>query len=1661
MNPAEDLSFSRRAFFRGVKTLAATGFLYSLPRVENGFLAPVSEVLGPKIALGAERDAYFTFDVVAIDEVGIQVVDVATLDEKGKPVPCKNVKVTLKSRSETGGEVSGITDEKGDVILDLNDIALRDEDGSLLNDIFQCNCEVIIDSSQSRSKLRELSIGLCRIEGASALVIGAHKLEKDDTCYIERLGFDGWDILYTKNIFARSQENTSKHAVTVRFKSTDSVPVSLGAAWKDKDGKEHSWYSSDSIALYDQESGYYKAVFEGKFLLLNPKKPKAGDVPNKDVWDGDEIDVTVMWTAPDGVSYSLTGTLLTEEAPVEGSEYSSPLKPFLTKNGTLGSISLGNADWPCFNNCDISIVNFDFPLHLSVTAYDLLVSLGRDLQITDDNGKPTGDLWMRSTKQCMRDAYTKSMNRYDKGLAMFGKAMPYEDKDKNPCRKVFAKKFDMKIITQVVLGVQWDKFKGTGTKVQKDFAAKLSIGVGVSAKGSFSWKFMAGPVPCFFTITPGLEVLGAFAFTYTHELVEGETIDLNKLATQSKWVPQGAVSLNIKLYLNLALGVGVEGVLSASLSGGAAVLMYIGWGDKRPREDLDSTHFTVGASFHSEVFLQMICLTVSIRVWNHTWDPFYDNWDAAPKSFAAPNQDAWDASDMRFRLTQPNGSKTHSVNVMMTAGGSYEADGDVFEKMRPVTMETMGHSYEVAAKAPSNAFTMGDATPPAIKRNKIPVLRELEDGTLVTELVDCEGVNTFSYHASDTQDSDEPVADDPGTGGNPSGTLAEDEPVADATAPDAAATDATAADGAAGDAPADAVADATAAEGVPADTLISEILGGAEPIDGDPADAVESVADVTGAVAVAAAGDGTGNDANDAPDDQNPTSGQDGQKNGSNDATRGDDNLVGDTYLGFGAAVVSEYEYEPVEGKTTGAVCGSVGVQAIAAHDGIKPTTDVVIYKDVFSDPRQKIVDIDGTPYLFRIVTVDYSITGETLRRTRVVASAFDAASGTWGNPTVIEYNSGNTKLLRIDMFDYDFDIVVRSEGVEWTRSAYACLVVTGGLRPNGDSTTSFEAFSTPTVSVVLLDKHLGVYQRSVNYVSDLYDDGQAHMLAVPHVCDGFAVSNASGVLAFSYLHRSAASADALMTDEATASFGVGYGYVRDGELSVTFNKRPVLVDDGQPVTLDPSVTGMDLVVGSSVKGKYDSLITLLCHKNNGYEVYSATIPSGGSFEQLQVRKCIDSSETLPHIAAWPRHGTFLFTKYRGEDKQTKKSDYYLYAGDFDPLASNQAGFETNNKRVDLNGFRGGTFCVSPTGSYIFYSETYKDEEESINRIMASKYMDTMGGFSEDFPFCELDHSIDGFEVMTIATAESVFLVNEITNPDRCLSQLRFVSVPHAKVGEIEGFVPIDPFVCAGKPCLFQIDIRNHGNVPLSGFEVTMYDPKKGNEGVCTRTVESIDPDSVIETVSSQRDWLEHMEGSASYQPSPSANKNLAKRAANKSANLTTSEGDYLIMPGELLSYSISFDIPENWPNDKPDSHEKTVLLRLNRLWSPGVMVDPLLHMVTHLHEGVDGTLEISPIEAYANLQDPRETVDRDEPDPEPDTDPDPEPDPYHPSKPSNHGAVRRSLPRTGDPLIGAAAPVGLAIGGLASLMGAYSVRRTEIERERRESEEPIDDERE
>ena len=1616
---------SRRAFLRGaVTTVVGMGGIGLLPCVDGGYLAPAYDVLGPTTAFATEGASSFTFTVVGQGEVGFHVVDVATQDSSGNYSPVYQATVTVTSRFNDK-VVSGKTDKEGKVILSIVDLCPPPVEYSTSK--YQCNASIAVTTgTDSRPRMRDFSAGLVSLTGAFGVVIGTHKLESNAP-YVERFTFDNWDVHYTMNTFLRSTKNVVDHDIDIRLANV-STNVTGELTILDAESKTKLLGPFAANATYDASTKYATARVTGRFLQTGHKQCITKD------------SVILQYEySYDGVKRQEKVKMSIETAPIDNALV--PFYPLPFDADSIFSFS-AEGDWPCFNGLSFSLIDPGFPLSVSLTPIALIVGIGLDMSMLDDKGKLSPLAWTREVHLNAINRLRNTYNSIDYKMALRKKnqGAVVDDENSSSQNKKILGNCDLTIIARIVAGIQWSGLKKDSKSEYKQvFDGKGSFEVGLSVSGGCTVQGTVGPVPMFFSLTVGMTATFGGMLDISQEIAEST----RELALKDAHVNlSGAVFINLKLCFNVSGGVGYKGLCTLGISATVALPMYFGWRERKS-SDRSDPHIAIGVTFLLEVVFQCVLFKISGQIWSYTKNPFYDNWKKSGELVGdASGDDAWIAARVKPRfLLDHDGQLRHSF-VAANDGTLLRGSSDPFADMVPVTNDQMHGAREadatrvaaddegldLAAEAARFVAVGEDGMDGVFFRaddntyvyvDKAPCVVMGDDGSPTTVLVDCPGTNTFQF-------VDEPLVAQAEGEESDDGASQEGESHPEAVPTEESEGEAAATESSEGEVVSTEGSEAEMALGADLEAQALSPEGPeAEALTGLPTDA-DALDDVAAAIPVVVSEDELS--ADELPQDEafpregEPEAGEPAEPQVPSDEpaelqAQSDDasSFAGDPFLGFALTVGEEFNYQYVEGKTTGNYCGTAGIADIAEHDGVTPSVDVVIYNEVFSDPRQRVVSIEGVPHLFRVVTVSYpTATGEQRCRSRVVASRFDLDARVWGKPQVIEYGSGDKDLPRLDIFDYDFDVVARPSSAFWTKGASACLVVTGGLRPNGDNTSVYDAFATPTVSVVILDQNLRVMHCSVKRVdTSLYTDGDKHMVLCPRIADGFAYGNLSGAIAYSFLHRSASEAKLLMTSAAKVSFGVGYCFVRDGYLNVSANLK-------DEVTLPSSVTDMEAVTGGPLERRYDSLLTLLFVRSDGYDVCSVMLPVHGTFDDVIIRHNVSSAEVLAEIKPWFHHGSFLFARECPATENEKDKDFGLYEGTFDPQSEGQSRLEY--KRVDKAGLKGKRFAVSPSGSYLFYYETFRgnpgddiDPEtgehtqtyDEVYRIMASRYVD--GAFCEDFPFCELTHPVDHFAIMDITQDASTFLATEITDASKSLASLRYIAVPLSLSAEVEAMTQKEAFVYAGKKCPFEVDIRNHGNLIIEGFDLELLDPAQGGAVIDTVEIGKIDSENILLTASSTN-WADNLMG-ASDAAAP-----LCLSAAEKGG---------LLMPGKLVTYEVEFNIPENW------SGERTVRVRVANARTPGLeAMDEDEGVVRFFHEGVDSSLLLHGASTEAPLYDPEESQKKEE----------------------ENRKRREQLPKTAD-LFQPTGAVGLALGGLGALLAGYSARRVDVEREQLEEE--------
>lgn len=1522
---------TRRNFFKGaVSALLTTGFASLLPPADEDGKAPLVEILGVKRAWAAVASGSYTFDIVSTKQVGIHVDDVSPLADGEDPVPVPGATVNLYSYYPAGLDplhmVSGVTNDKGDVILDIDEISALDKDKKPLGGIYQFNGMLEVKSPESRSHaMREFSTGLIRVVGASALVVGTHKLEDDDEVYAERICFDDWDIHYSENTFIRSKKNDATHTFSIRLlgATSDVTNVSL----KDMAGKLWGGKARTATATYDAETGFATAEFKGEFLHTG----------TGDCITADETTLRFSYTY-DGTKYWSDIVFKAIDAPIEVAPTSSILAPMFNNPsaGLSCTIPTGN---PIFSDVKLSCWTPRTPLNVSFSPTRLILSIGADLVTgssdddlavhnNDESDAPKG--WRDHPVDYFKYSYKKAMKKKTDKLKSLKDNRGWADDEGNVKRYNLAGKVDWNVAVQAVLGLEWlqpgqgevaDTFKGT-----IDLIAQASLSFSFTAETlAFGW------LPAYLTLCLDMSAQVMLMMGVKFDTAVYDS-DSHQLPMQNAiWDLDDAelepIAINFRLAFTLTLGLGVKDVISAGVSGTVAYTMFVGFlSTKSLDPTLPDPHFVVGDEFKVEIFVQLFIFKASTTLWSFK-ETVYDNWPKRSLAAAADEtgEGLWKEGEARFMFVHPGETKPRHTIVR---GGYNEVAGftnsDVYDKLVVVSNAELGNTTESQASLRSVETVAADreaarAARPTLHRDKITKLVLKDDDTYEIVLVDAPGACTFSL--GDTINNGEAYQ-----------TQGEDEAL-------------------------------------------------------EPSATIESLED---------------------------------------------EFTLGHPIFGLGTPTVEEYEYADTS-STTGISCAPGGVRALGGHGGVMPTIDVPIFRNVFSDPRQRVAVICGTPYLFRVITVSYP---GGKNRTRLAASAYNETTATWGAPKVLEYGSDVASMPRIDIYDYDFDVVARPENDAkyWYNGTSACIVVTGGLRPSGDDSTPYEVFASPTVTMLLVDANLNVRFSAVQPASTYLGTGQEHMVVSPRIVDRCGYNRISGVFIVAFVHRSAATPAEIMSSKAT--FTVGYVSALNDQLSFQF--KPLDED----VELDPTVKGMELVNNYDFEGKADLVVTMLFHYDTGYDVFSGSIPHDKDFNSFEVKRHVQSTDELPGLVCWPGsgHGPFLYTRKSTVDDMHP----HLYEGTYSFDVTGATSL--TEKEVDLEGFKGGAFGVSPKGTYLYYIDSRVGDAgdeidpltgkattvtDTVYHITASKFID--GAFSEDFEFCELEHPVDAMLPLSFGNDASSFITTEIVDADKSLATLRYLSVPHIISAEIEGFHPTDHFVCAGDLCEFQLSLHNHGNVIITGFTAELVDSKTGERVGDLVTVGELKPE-LMKVTPQSCDWVSALTGSGEEGAAPTLCASLQKGQ---------------LYPGKVVAYPVSFKIPDTW------SGKKTVIIRVVDAWASEEALlaaadDASAPLVTtFFHPGVEGELVIHQAEGDEELVDPAEGWSRGG-NPDSPTNPDNPSDTNKRKKnnsSSSGGTGQSSLPKTSDPMA-LTGPAAMLLGGLGAGLAAYGSRRQAVERE-------------
>lgn len=617
------------------------------------------------------------------------------------------------------------------------------------------------------------------------------------------------------------------------------------------------------------------------------------------------------------------------------------------------------------------------------------------------------------------------------------------------------------------------------------------------------------------------------------------------------------------------------------------------------------------------------------------------------------------------------------------------------------------------------------------------------------------------------------------------------------------------------------------------------------------------------------------------------------------------------------------------EDAWTGASVSDFGI-AGATELGVDPAVDALIFKDVLSDPRTKVVSFIDRTFLFRLASVKIASGNGSVVRTRVCVSQL--VNGVWDKPSVLDMghkttqtgggiefvqddslapegtfmladsvsfdapseeempNGINEKTKRIDLFDVDFDVQQMPAGF--------ALIVTSSARPSGDETTIGAAGDATCATIALfgvsdIPGHVEYDYKSSVTIYGKKIAGKQPFIFKPALATILGRNEGLAMLQLSVSDGTLPGALASVRYFLNISFSVN-------EAKAFSKVSHALVsrgNNGEHWTdlMLPRSKATEFIL--PIAGRYQA-----ADGKNHLAFYF-----GGTVKDVEVAN--------PAVeVCWLGYEAALFV----DDKQLK--------------LVNSAGVRT----VSIDGFNHDSFRASDDGKHLFWMQTEEGRgrpqtdkdgnvipdsapKVEVFQIMAAKRYGSGSeiAFTSPFALARVGKRVDYLASTTSSRSSLDFCYMHFTNPSRSAADLYFTSIPWVQSVLLKGCSCDDPFVGAGEQAPLSLRVVNTGSVCVDGMRVSIYDnaQKQGNP------IDTFD-------VSFTKDTLQNSINM--FNPdSPNADEDgfvfEALGDAGEDPGITAlAEGfniNGVLLPGQDRVYTGTMKVPADWKTGKRELH--------------------------------------------------------------------------------------------------------------------------------------------
>lgn len=646
------------------------------------------------------------------------------------------------------------------------------------------------------------------------------------------------------------------------------------------------------------------------------------------------------------------------------------------------------------------------------------------------------------------------------------------------------------------------------------------------------------------------------------------------------------------------------------------------------------------------------------------------------------------------------------------------------------------------------------------------------------------------------------------------------------------------------------------------------------------------------------------------------------------------DELAGTAELRAIAQNDGSYAYE--EARTESATTGqayAITPLALGA-EGLKPT-ETLVYKHVFSDPRQKVFSVDGVIWIARIVPVAYPAG----TRTRLTVAKME--NGVMGNPQVVEFDFADYKdadgnlapCARIDAFDCDFDVVGCDEGCSanrWEDGGAFRVLLTMVTRPDGDASPLTSVASHSIAAFLSVGDDLSIKTKHL-FFDDYNRTDRAAILLYPRIVGRPEYSDTTAAFA---LHRVAEPGKTVF-DSGYKEYPSDCQFRSSGRILFTMGGFTDVPDDCFSDATGSLAAATDILADA----KQDVAISIIFSPSSLIYLPCYNMAVSDDEKQAPIVKVLRVVHTF--VGDRPYTATVLSTNAgrayslnRWRNFRPDGSDAVMLADGRSLTALWYSSSQVHTQTVQLDeSIHLDNFKLSRDGKLLYFATVLDGkQEDKIDqdgnrtpgeevheyRIRASRIVTDASGahkFMEPFTIAQLDHPADALVDLPLPDSYG-FLSNSITSLADSASDLYLYAVPKLAHLSLIGFTPIGKTVCAGNEETFLVTVRNDGNTAIDSFTLVVAD-ESGEVGRIPVSIPDVQAVLEAKDAPNDSDALLGWHGAAPAEDlDTGAGLRPGLMEVQPVADVPTEAG--VVLPGKQRTYRFNWTVPEQWHGETP-----------------------------------------------------------------------------------------------------------------------------------------------